>query len=81
MKINIKYFASIREGMGRSEEQFETSAIRIDSLRIALIAMGEPYAQTLALGKAIRVALNQELVSSDALIAENDEIAFFPPVT
>ena len=81
MKINIKYFASIRESMGRSEEHFETSASTIESLRVALISMGEPYAQSLALGTAIRVALNQELVSSEALIKENDEIAFFPPVT
>jgi len=35
----------------------------------------------LALGKAIRVALNQELVSENSLIKANDEIAFFPPVT
>jgi molybdopterin synthase sulfur carrier subunit len=81
MKLYIKYFASIREALGRSEEHIETSACDIESLRTELITKGEPYAQALALGKAIRVALNQELVSTDTLIKENDEIAFFPPVT
>jgi len=46
-----------------------------------LIAIGSPYSESLAIGKAIRVALNQELVGASALIKTNDEIAFFPPVT
>ncbi|MFN0003558.1 MAG: MoaD/ThiS family protein [Burkholderiaceae bacterium] len=81
MKIIIKYFASIRESMGRSEELYETSANDLQALRLELIAIGSPYSESLAIGKAIRVALNQELVGASALIKTNDEIAFFPPVT
>jgi molybdopterin synthase sulfur carrier subunit len=81
MKIIIKYFASIRESMGRSEELYETSAKDLQALRLELIAIGSPYSESLDLGKAIRVALNQELVGASALIKTNDEIAFFPPVT
>jgi molybdopterin synthase sulfur carrier subunit len=81
MKIIIKYFASIRESMGRSEELYETSAKDLQALRLELIAIGSPYSESLAIGKAIRVALNQELVGASALIKTNDEIAFFPPVT
>jgi molybdopterin synthase sulfur carrier subunit len=81
MKIIIKYFASIRESMGRSEELYETSAKDLQALRLELIAIGSPYSESLAIGKPIRVALNQELVGASALIKTNDEIAFFPPVT
>ncbi|MEI7738368.1 MAG: MoaD/ThiS family protein [Betaproteobacteria bacterium] len=81
MKIIIKYFASVRESMGRSEELYETSANDLQALRLELIAIGSPYSESLAIGKAIRVALNQELVGASALIKTNDEIAFFPPVT
>lgn len=81
IKIHIKYFASVRESMGMGEEFYETNAKDIEALRLELIAMGLPYAPSLALGKAIRVALNQELVSENAVIKANDEIAFFPPVT
>ena len=81
MKIIIKYFASIRESMGRGEELYETSANDLQALRLELIAIGSPYSESLAIGKAIRVALNQELVGASALIKTNDEIAFFPPVT
>lgn len=67
--------------MGRSEELYETSANDLQALRLELIAIGSPYSESLAIGKAIRVALNQELVCASALIKTNDEIAFFPPVT
>lgn len=67
--------------MGRSEELYETSAKDLQALRLELIAIGSPYSESLAIGKPIRVALNQELVGASALIKTNDEIAFFPPVT
>ena len=67
--------------MDRSEELYETRAKDLQALRLELIAIGSPYAESLAVGKAIRVALNQELVSENALISASDEIAFFPPVT
>jgi len=81
LKVNIKYFASIRESMARAEETVETYASSIEVLRAELIAKGAPYAQSLAKEKAIRVALNQELVSTETTIQDGDEVAFFPPVT
>lgn len=81
MHIHLKYFASIREALARGEESIQTHAITIEALRAELIARGAPYDQALSLDKAIRVALNQELVSADVGIKEGDELAFFPPVT
>jgi molybdopterin synthase sulfur carrier subunit len=45
------------------------------------MAQSESHAQALAEGKAIRCALNQQLCAWDAVLADDAEVAFFPPVT
>ena len=81
MKITVKYFASVREQITRGQEEVETSATDLNALREELIARGEPYAQALSLGKAIRMALNQQVCAGDAVLQAGAEVAFFPPVT
>ena len=81
MKINIKYFASIRESLGTGSEPLETTATTLGALRDQLIARGDAYAQALARGRAVRVALNQVMSAEDAALSEGCEVAFFPPVT
>jgi molybdopterin synthase sulfur carrier subunit len=81
MKVNLKYFASIREAIGLSGEQIETQATTLASLRSELIARDGAYAQSLAHGRALRMALNQVMAEESAALVEGAEIAFFPPVT
>ena len=81
MKVNVKYFASIREALGRGNEAVETSASSIGALRDELIARGGPHAASLARGKAVRAALDQVMSDEDAALVEGCEVAFFPPVT
>ena len=81
MKVNVKYFASIREALGRGTEAVETSAPSIGALRDELIARGGSHAASLARGKAVRAALDQVMSNEDAALAEGCEVAFFPPVT
>ena len=81
MKVNVKYFASIREALGRGSEAVETSASSIGALRDELIARGGFHAASLARGKAVRAALDQVMSDEDAALAEGCEVAFFPPVT
>lgn len=81
MKVTVKYFASIREAVGVSAEARETSAATLAALRDELIAQGGGYADTLARGKAVRVALNQLMVVESVALVEGAEVAFFPPVT
>ena len=81
MKITVKYFASIRESMGKSSEPVDTAAITLADLRDALIGRGEPYAHCLARGKTLRMAQNQVMADESNAILEGAEIAFFPPVT
>jgi molybdopterin synthase sulfur carrier subunit len=81
MKVHIKYFASIREALASGGETLDTSASTVAALRDALIARGGAYAESLARGRAVRVALNQTLSDEAAALEEGAEVAFFPPVT
>jgi molybdopterin synthase sulfur carrier subunit len=81
MKVQIKYFASIREALGRSGEEFETGAATLAQLRAELLARGGAYAEALAPGRAVRVALNQVMTDEAAALVDGAEVAFFPPVT
>jgi molybdopterin synthase sulfur carrier subunit len=42
---------------------------------------GGAWSRELASGRAVRVAVNHELVAADAPVREGDEIALLPPVT
>jgi molybdopterin synthase sulfur carrier subunit len=81
MKVSIKYFASIRESVGLGHEAFDTQASTLGALRDALIARGGAYADSLARGRAVRVALNQVMRDESAALVDGCEVAFFPPVT
>lgn len=81
MKITLKYFASIREAIGRGTESVDTHAGTLGALRDELIARGGDYALGLARGKTLRMALNQVMAEESAALVDGAEIAFFPPVT
>jgi molybdopterin synthase sulfur carrier subunit len=81
MKVQVKYFASIREAIGHPAESVDTSAACVGALRDELIARGGAHAQALARGKAVRTALDQVMARDDAPLREGIEVAFFPPVT
>jgi molybdopterin synthase sulfur carrier subunit len=81
MKVNLKYFASIREAIGRGSETVNTQAATLQALRDELIARGGAYAEALAHGRAVRMALNQDLCDASAALSDGCEVAFFPPVT
>jgi sulfur-carrier protein len=77
----VRYFASIREALGQGSEIIETSSANLAALRDELVARGGTYAQNLARGKAVRVALDQVMSEESAALSEGCEVAFFPPVT
>jgi|DEB19_MinimDraft_2_1074335.scaffolds.fasta_scaffold99056_2 molybdopterin synthase sulfur carrier subunit len=81
MKVSVKYFAGIREAIGASGESVETSAITLGLLRDQLIAQGGAYAESLARGNAVRMALNQVMSDETVALMAGAEVAFFPPVT
>ncbi|MDD5336731.1 MAG: molybdopterin converting factor subunit 1 [Rhodoferax sp.] len=81
MNITVKYFASIREAVGVSSESLLTSAATLAALRDELLARGGVWAESLARGRAVRMALNQVMSDESAALVDGAEVAFFPPVT
>ena len=81
MQIHLRYFASVRETLGRANEELSTQATTLAAVRDELIARGAPYADALARGRAVRMALDQVMSDEDAELHEGCEVAFFPPVT
>ncbi len=82
MKVEVRYFASIREALGPGEALEVAEGATVASVRDALIARGGAHAGALARGKALRTALNKVLCDDAAVLpAGGAELAFFPPVT
>jgi sulfur-carrier protein len=81
MRLTVKYFASIRETLGRGSEALDTQAATLAQLRDELVARGGGYAQSLARGRSVRAAVNQVMSEESAALIEGCEVAFFPPVT
>jgi molybdopterin synthase sulfur carrier subunit len=81
MKLDILYFARLKDSFGMGTEQLETEASSVDELLTELRQRGGNWSSELAAGKAFRVARNQELVRLDATLSDGDEVAIFPPVT
>lgn len=74
MKVSVKYFASMRDSMGRAEESVELNDdATIDALWATVTKDAMPE-NTL-------IAVNMEYTSSDHALKDGDEVAFFPPVT
>ena len=81
MTIKVLYFASLREQVGTPGEDLDASPTTVAGLRTLLMARGGAWRSALAQGKALRVAVNQEMAQPTTPVKPGDEIAFFPPVT
>jgi len=75
MTITVHYFASLKETLGRSDDQLSiTDAITVR--QVWQLANPE-----LPLPPNLLAAVNMEYVELDHLVADDDKVAFFPPVT
>jgi molybdopterin synthase sulfur carrier subunit len=81
--MKVKYFAWVRERIGKAEETVEPPAdIRtVNDLIGWLARRGETYAHAFEAPQVIRAAIDHTHVKSDTKIAGAREIAFFPPMT
>ena len=75
MSINVKFFARLREDLGR-----EGCSLAADNVTTAIDAW-----HIATEGKAIPpgtlIAVNMEYAAQDQPVKDGDEVAFFPPVT
>jgi sulfur-carrier protein len=81
MKIQLRYFASLREALGAQETLEVAAGTTLGALRDQLIARGGEHARCLARGRAVRSALDQVMADDAAPLRDGAEVAFFPPVT
>lgn len=83
MSITVRYFAWVRERVGKTEEEIEPPAgiATVGQLMAWLADRGEPYAYAFENPKVIRAAIDRSHVRADAKIEGAGEIAFFPPMT
>ncbi|HVX79220.1 MAG TPA: molybdopterin converting factor subunit 1 [Bradyrhizobium sp.] len=81
--MKVKYFAWVRERIGKGEETIEPpdDVRTIEDLIGWLTGRGESYAYAFEKPQVIRAAIDQAHVRQDATIAGAREIAFFPPMT
>ncbi|APB98330.1 molybdopterin converting factor subunit 1 [Polynucleobacter asymbioticus] len=83
MKLELRFFASLREALGVGQENIEIpdSIHTITELKVYLAQRGGAWAEVLADGKSMRCALNHHMVDTSTRLEEGAEVAFFPPVT
>ena len=75
MTIQVRFFASLRERMGREGAEIEASAAATVNEVWAVVAEGE------AMPDNLLMAINQDYVQAQDSVKDGDEVAFFPPVT
>ena len=81
MKIQVRYFAALREALGAAEQVDVAPGSTLGQLRDQLIKRGGRHAEVLARPRPVRCALNQTMAAEDAALDGAAEVAFFPPVT
>lgn len=75
MTIAVKFFASLREQVGKSEENVESQSVSSVKEVWDLASGGQSMpANTL-------MAVNMDYAEASHPVKEGDEVAFFPPVT
>ena len=72
--ITLRYFASLREQVGRSQETL--------TLANALTVLDVwRHVHQVPLPENTLIAVNMEYVAKSHSVCDGDEVAFFPPVT
>jgi len=81
--VKLRYFAWVRERIGRPEEDIDPppEVSTVADLLAWLQARGPEYEHALAEPSAIRVALDQVHAQRSATLAGVREVALFPPMT
>ncbi len=75
MTIRVRYFASLREKMGRIEDTLVAEDIATVGDVWRVVSTGQPLPEQLL------CAVNMEYAEASAPVKDGDEVAFFPPVT
>lgn len=78
--MKVKFFASIREAIQREELALNIdTSVSINELKQQLIDANPSWSE--ALSGNVLCARNLELCDGNTPVGDQDEVAFFPPVT
>jgi len=77
--IQVRYFAMLREHLGRSDESLEVPAGTSASAVYALVTASRP--RLAGLQRSMMLMVNEEYVRGDHVLTDGDELAFIPPVS
>lgn len=81
MRIQVLYFASAREEIGKREEEITISTTDRYTLRDLRKLLCEKYPAADAAIGAITLARNLEYSTDDAELHDGDEVALIPPIS
>lgn len=83
MTVTIKYFAWLRERVGKPSEEIALPAgvTTLAELVTHLRTKGEEYDYAFSTPGVVRAALDKRHAPLEAVIGQAREIAFFPPMT
>lgn len=83
MKITLRFFASVREQLGTSQENvtLPDGVNTVGAVRAFLQQRGGVWKDALGDDRSLRMAFNHVMCAPDTVIGEGCEVAFFPPVT
>ena len=81
--LRVNYFASLREQMGREHDEFvlPKNVSNVTELIAFIKRTDSVFEDVFESTPKVLVAVNQVVVSKDCQLSEDDEIAFFPPMT
>ena len=82
MKVNVLFFASLKEDLGFSEIELDVSqsAGRSDLFDSLTDELGTASVAPL-LAENISIAINRTIEKGEFVLRAGDEIAFLPPIT
>jgi molybdopterin synthase sulfur carrier subunit len=79
MHGTVRFFAALREAVGRSEVEWELAEGATVEVLIAHLQASVPGLASWA-GRAW-IAVNRRYAAADTRLHDGDEVAFFPPVS
>lgn len=75
MSIRVLYFASLKDTLGRAEDILDYAP------NLSVKKLWQELNPTVNLPGNTLTAVNMEYVKLSTIVADGDEVAFFPPVT
>ncbi|MBI2340937.1 MAG: MoaD/ThiS family protein [Deltaproteobacteria bacterium] len=78
MKITIRYFAQLKDRFGKESDVLEFQ--RLPQVADIFTRLFPEESEREKMQSFLRVAVNEEYASKEALLHEGDEVVFIPPV-